>query len=74
MDMKLSKHLCGFRKGYSDQHSLLVMLGKWSFHRYGGCFGHDLLTSKIAANGFDHNATQLIHSYLTNRRQRVRIN
>ena len=28
----------------------------------------------MVAYGFDHNATQLIHSYLTNRGQRVRIN
>ena len=25
----LSKHLCGFRKGYSCQHSLLNMIRKW---------------------------------------------
>ena len=28
----------------------------------------------MVAYGFDHNATQLIHSYLSNRGQRVRIN
>ena len=29
MDKKLSKQLCGFRKGHSAQHCLLVMLEKW---------------------------------------------
>ena len=38
------------------------------------CPAHDLLTAKMAAYGFDYKATQLIHSYLTNRRGRVRIN
>ena len=38
------------------------------------CLAHDLLIAKMAAYGFDYNATQLIHSYLTNRRQRVRMN
>ena len=89
MDKKLSKHLCGFRKGYSAQHCLLVMLEKWRVSLdNGGCSGvlltdlskafdclaHDLLIAKMAAYGFDQNATKLIHSYLTNRRQRVRIN
>ena len=35
---------------------------------------HDLLTAAMTACGFYHNVTQLIHSYLTNRRQRDRIN
>ena len=84
MNRKLSKHLCGFRKGFSAQHCLLVMLEKWrAYLDNGGCSGvlltdlskafdclaHDLLTAKMAAYGFDHNATQLIHSYLTNRPQ-----
>ena len=29
MDKKLSKRQCAFRKGYSAQHCLLVMLEKW---------------------------------------------
>ena len=89
MDKKLSKHLCGFRKGYSAQHSLLVMLEKWratidkggscgvlltDLSKAFDCIAHDLLIAKMAAYGFDHNAIKLIHSYLSNRRQRVRIN
>ena len=85
MDKKLSKQLCGFRKGHSAQHCLLVMLEKWRASLdNGGCSGvlltdlskafdclaHDLLIAKMAAYGFDYNATQLIHSYLTNRRQK----
>ena len=89
MDKKLSKHQCGFRKGYSAQHCLLVMLEKWraSLDK-GGCSGvlltdlskafvclaHDLLIAKVEAYGFDYNSIKLLHSYLTDRRQRVRIN
>ena len=29
MDVFLSKHQCGFRKGYSTQQCLLAMLEKW---------------------------------------------
>ena len=29
MGAKLSKYQCGFRKGYSSQHCLLIMLEKW---------------------------------------------
>ena len=29
MDVFLSKHQCGFRKGYSTQQCLLAMLKKW---------------------------------------------
>ena len=38
MDKKLSKHQCGFRKGYSAQHCLRVMLEKWraAVHKGGG--------------------------------------
>ena len=89
MDKKLSKHQCGFRKGYSAQHCLIVMLEKWRASRdKGGCCGvlltdlskafdclaHDLLIAKVEAYGFDHNSIKLLYSYLTNRRQRVRIN
>ena len=29
MNDKLSRYLCRFRKGYSTQHCLMVMLEKW---------------------------------------------
>ena len=89
MDTKLSKHMCGFRKGYSAQHCLLVMLEKWrtSLDKKGcsgvlltdlskafDCLSHDLLIAKLAAYGFDYNSIKLLYSYLTNRHQRVRLN
>ena len=84
---KLSKNQSGFRKGFSAQ--LIVMLQKWkkSLDNKGfcgvlltdlskafDCLDHCLFIAKLEAYGFDNNALLLIHSYLTNRYQRVRIN
>ena len=38
------------------------------------CLIHDLLIAKLNAYGFDYNSLKLIHSYLSNRLQRVRVN
>ena len=37
------------------------------------CIPHDLIIAKLAAHGFDTNSLKLIHSYLSNRKQRVKI-
>ena len=89
MDSKLSTQQCGFRKNMSAQHCLLVMLEKWknSLDNKGSCgvlltdlskafdcLIHDLLIAKLNAYGFDYISLKLIHSYLTNRFQRVRVN
>ena len=38
------------------------------------CMTHDLLTAKVHALNFDMNALNLIFDYLTERKQRVKIN
>ena len=38
------------------------------------CIPHDLIIAKLAAYGFDTNALRLVHNYLSNREQRVKIN
>ena len=84
----LSKYQCGFRKGFSSQHCLLVMIEKWrkSLDK-GGSFGalltdlskafdclpHDLLIAKLHAYGFDYKSLKLMDSYLRGRKQRVKI-
>ena len=81
MDKKISRHQCGFRKGFSAQHCLLVMFEKWraslNNRRCSGvlltnlskafdCLPHDLLIAKVEAYSFDYNSIKLIHSYLSN--------
>ena len=38
------------------------------------CLPHELLIAKLDAYGFDKNSLKLIHSYLSNRKQRIKIN
>ena len=38
------------------------------------CLNHDLLIAKLEAYGFSYDALKFIHSYLDNRKRRVRIN
>ena len=86
---KLSIYLCGFRKGMSAQNCLLFMIEKWrkSLDKTGkcgvlltdlskafDCLLHDLLIAKLHAYGFDYISLKLIHTYLTGRLQRVRVN
>ena len=59
-----SRYQCGFRKGYSSQHSLLAMTEK---------------CTKIEDNGsvlFTDlwKASKLIHHYFSNKKQRVKVN
>ena len=83
-----SKLLCGFRKGHSTQHALLKLIQRWQKtvdnSNYVGtilmdlskafdCISHDLLIAKLSAYGFHKNSLKLIYSYLSNRKQRTRI-
>ena len=38
------------------------------------CILHDLITAKLEAYGFHIDALNLIHDYLSNRMQRVKVN
>ena len=85
----LSKYQCGFRKGFSAQHSLLPMLEKWKsaadnnkvfgallsdLSKAFDCLSHDLLIAKLSAYGFSMAALRLVQNYLSNRIQRTKIN
>ena len=89
MDSFFSKYQCGFRKGYSTQQCLLSMLEKWKHSVDNGkafrilltdlpkafdCLSHERLLAKLHAYGFSFAALRLIHSYLTNRKQRTKVN
>ena len=87
-DNIFSNQQCGFRKGYSIQHCLLVMLktgrspvdkGKvfgallTDLSKAFDCLDHKLLTAKLNAYGFSLPTLRLINDYLSNRKQRKRI-
>ena len=86
---KFSKFLCGFRKGFSTQITLLTLLKKWQNnldkkHIIGtllidlskayDCIQHDLLLAKLEAYCFSTKSLLFIKSYLKGRKQRVKIN
>ena len=73
----------------STQHCLLAMLETWKsavdkgksfaalltdLSKAFDCLSHELLLTKLHAYGFSIAALRLIHSYLTNRKQRTKIN
>ena len=85
----LSPHLCGYRRGYSTQTALISMLEKWKlFIDNKGFAGgvlmdlskafdtinHQLLLAKLYAYGFSKQALAIICSYLSNPKQRIKIN
>ena len=85
----LSPFLCEYRKGFSTHMALLYLIEKWKFRLdkkgYAGfilmdfsrafdTINHELLMTKLHANGFSKEALKLIFSYLNNRKQRVKIN
>ena len=85
----LSKCLCGFCKGYNALHCLIALTEKWKLSvDNGGAFGalltdlskvidyllHELLIAKLEAFDFDKMLVKLVHNYLSNHKQRVKIN
>ena len=85
----LSPLLCGFREGYGTQHALLRLVEtcKKSLDNGGvagavltdlskafDCLNHELLIAKLNAYGFSRSALQFIHSFLVDRKQRVKVN
>ena len=84
-----SKFQCGFRKGFSAQQCLLSMLEQWksaadNHKRFGALLtdlskafnwiSHHLSIAKLNAYGFSIDSLRLVPEYLTNRKQRTRIN
>ena len=83
-----SKYQCGFRKGFSTQHALLVMLEKLKITRDRkgfcadvltdlskafDCICHDLFIAKLNAYGLEWNALKLVYDYLNNRSQKTKV-
>ena len=83
-----SKHQCGVRKGYSTQHRHLKMLEKWKkclakgkvfiglrtgLSKAFNGLDHELLTVKLNAYSFNLPASLVMHDYLPNRSERIKI-
>ena len=83
-----SKFQCGFRKSFNAQHSFLTMVEKWrkildeggetgavltDLSKAFDCIDHDLLIAKVNAHGFEKRSLEFIHSYLTKRKQRTKV-
>ena len=89
MENYFSKFQCGFRKGYNMQQCLIALIEKWKSATDKGkffgalltdlskafdCLPLELLIAKLHAYGFSLAALRLVHSYLSNRKQRTKIN
>ena len=84
-----SKCQFGFRKGYSSQHCLITFIELWrkcldNKESFGAlltdlskafdCVNNELIIAKLHAYGLSYSALKLIQSYLSKRKQKVRIN
>ena len=89
LEKYLSPYLCGYRKGFSCQHALIVMIERWKKSlEQGGYAGgilmdlskafdtinHKLLIAKLHAYGFGIESLEIIFDYLSDRWQRTKIN
>ena len=85
----LSPYLCGFRKGFSTQYCLALMIDRWQKAIDSGkiagalltdlskafdCINHELLIAKLEAYGFSNSSLRYIYSYLSGRKQRTKVN
>ena len=81
--------LSAYKKIYSSQNILISLIEEWrknldknfvvgavltGLSKAFDCMPHDLLTAKLSTCNFNNEALSYIYSYLTNRRQCVRIN
>ena len=84
-----SKYQTGFRNSFCPQRCLVAMIEKFKkslgqggeyaalltdLSKVFDCLPHDLIIAKLYAYGFDKASLRLMHSYLTDRYQRVKIN
>ena len=84
-----SPFLCGFRKGYNTQDCLTILIESWKaaidnnnnagavltdLSKAFDSLNHELLLAKLDAYGFDEPSLNFIHSYLSNRKQRTKVN
>ena len=84
----MSKYKCGFCRNYNAQQCLINLIEKWKKSvENGGAFGAartdlskafdclpvELLIAKLGTYSFNKCSLELMHSYLSNRKKRVKI-
>ena len=89
LDQYLNSLLCGFRKAHSSQHALFRLLQEWQNELdKSGFVGtrltdlskaydylpHELLIAKFKACGIGKLGLNLLLNYLSNRKQRTKVN
>ena len=87
-DKIIDDFLCAFRKGHGCQTTLLRLLEDWKYaldnneyvaailmdlSKAFDCLPHDILLCKLSSYGLTKNATKLIESYLSDRKQQIKI-
>ena len=87
-DEIFNNFLCAFRKGYGCQTTLLRLLEDWrqaldnkeytaailmDLSKAFDCLPHEILLSKLTEYGLSEPATDLLQSYLSNRKQQIKI-
>ena len=89
LEKYLNTLLCGLREAHSTQYAFVKSLQTWEeeldksgfvgtilmdLPKAYDCLPHDLLVAKFEAYGSDKTGLNLIHNYLSNRKQRTKIN
>ena len=89
MEKYFSPFLSGYRKNYSSQNTSISLIEEWrkdldnnfivgavltDLSEAFDCIPHYLLIAKLSGYNFNDEILSYIYSYLTNRRQCVRIN
>ena len=84
----LSKFQCGFRRGYSTQHCLLLILEKFKLavdnneafkalltdlSKVFDCLSLDLITAKLHFYGLSLTSLRLLTDYLSNWKQQIKV-
>ena len=78
----LSPFLCGYRKGFSKQYALLMLIGRWKFcldkqgfagalsmdlYKAFDTINHELFIAKLHVYGFSNDVFEVLLSYLQDR-------
>ena len=82
-------YLCAFGRGHACQTTVLRLLEDWlnaldknqhaaavlmDLSKAFGCLPHDILLDKLSAYGMSTDSVFLLESYLSNRKQQIKIN